>query len=76
MGEASPLLSGGKLAIGGQDTAVDNTIYAFTFSLVCVENVQSNKRTKKRTRGLVSKEIVVLLRWEVETNAWFINRVD
>ena len=27
-------------------------------------------------RGLVFKEIVVLRRWGVETNVWFINRVD
>ena len=26
--------------------------------------------------GLVSKETVVLRQWGVETNAWFINRVD
>ena len=27
-------------------------------------------------RGLVSKETAVLRRWGVETNVWFINRVD
>ena len=27
-------------------------------------------------RGLISKETVVLRHWGVETNVWFINRVD
>ena len=34
----------------------------FMFSSVCVENVQTNKQTNERTRGLISKEIVLLLR--------------
>ena len=28
------------------------------------------------SRGLVSEEILVLRRWGVESNAWFVNRVD
>ena len=31
---------------------------------------------KKQIRGLVSKDTVVLGQWKVETNVWFINRVD
>ena len=27
-------------------------------------------------KGVTSKETVVLCQWEVETNVWFINRVD
>ena len=30
----------------------------------------------KKRKGLVSKENAVLRRWGVETNVWFINRVD
>ena len=32
--------------------------------------------TNARIRRLVSKETAVLRRWGVETNVWFINRVE
>ena len=31
--------------------------------------------SEKKIKGLVSKDNVVLRRWGVETNVWFINRV-
>ena len=38
----------------------------------CLEYLVNNKRI----RGLVSKETAVMRRWGLETNVWFIKRVD
>ena len=39
-------------------------------------NAFVSEKRRKRKRGLVSKETVVLRRWGVETNVWFSKAVD
>ena len=48
----------------------------FSFSLKGMQGTEKSKVNNKWLRGLVSIETVVLCRWGVETNVWFINGVD